>query len=175
MASERRKRQRKVSLSLFFSVQNFSPLSRLETGAKLTGRLCRCWSMLTDILKKRNRERKKKSSLSLVCPAAAVRKRKREKVEGERSVGLEIIFFVFLFLSFSICSFLFFFPMPVSLSRALLRGLGHPFPDEIKGLRELVEWLEHTKVRAASRRKGIGIVFSTAGLGRRWLNLDSVS
>lgn len=37
-------------------------------------------------------------------------------------------------------------PPPSSSSRPLLRGLGHPSPGEIKNLRELVEWLEHTKV-----------------------------
>lgn len=52
-------------------------------------------------------------------------------------------FFLFFHLSF--------FPEmpPSSSSRALLRGLGHPAPEEVKSLRELVEWLEHTKVRRA--------------------------
>ena len=39
-------------------------------------------------------------------------------------------------------------PSPFSpSSRALLRGVRHPSPSEIKSLGELVEWLEHTKVR----------------------------
>ena len=42
---------------------------------------------------------------------------------------------------------------PSSSSRALLRGLGHPAPDEIETLRDLVEWLEHTKVRVGGERE----------------------
>ena len=42
---------------------------------------------------------------------------------------------------------------PSSSSRALLRGLGHPAPEEIENLRELVEWLEHTKVRVFGERE----------------------
>lgn len=66
------------------------------------------------------------------------KKREEKKVGGERS-----IFFLFPFSTFD----LFPMPPPSSSSRALLRGLGHPSPGEIKNLRELVEWLEHTKVR----------------------------
>ena len=66
------------------------------------------------------------------------KKREEKKVGGERS-----IFFLFPFSIFD----LFPMPPPSSSSRALLRGLGHPSPREIKNLRELVEWLEHTKVR----------------------------
>ena len=83
---------------------------------------------------------------ALVIPGTG-KKEKREKKSGRRKV-LKNHFFVFVF------HFDLFFPMPPSSSsRALLRGLGHPAPEEIENLRELVEWLEHTKVRVFGERE----------------------
>jgi hypothetical protein len=65
---------------------------------------------------------------------------KREKKKKWEAKGLFFFFFRFPFID------LFPMPPPSSSSRPLLRGLGHPSPGEIKNLRELVEWLEHTKV-----------------------------